>query len=92
MKVSRSIAWMDPFIITNLTKKPIQLEGEGNVATWTRRALERAGFEINANAEILIKSTLEHGAYKWQIIKNKKSKEFNSIYNLIKATKLCQKT
>jgi len=42
------------FRLRTESQRPIRLEGEGTAAFWTRRALEREGFSLHAEADIRV--------------------------------------
>ena len=63
--------------------KPVQLIGEGEEAVWTRRALEREGYSVQSDAELKIEILSENKHVRWVVVEASRSKEFESIYQLI---------
>ncbi|MEM8896901.1 MAG: ABC transporter ATP-binding protein [Bacteroidota bacterium] len=71
------------FQLQQASKKYIHLIGEGEEATWTRRALEREGYSLDEKADIVVE-VLENGGHStWKLSEGKQTKEFYSIYQLI---------
>ncbi len=66
--------------------KNVTLKGEKTAVFWTKRALEREGFQITDKAELQIECFLEDENYCWQINGEKKRK-VNSVKGLIKILK-----
>ena len=62
----------------------VVLVGEGQVAYWTRRALERAGFCVGDDGEVVV-SVLDDAS--WQIQVGDDVKVFEEIYDVVAALK-----
>jgi len=63
----------------------VQLLGEGAEYLWTKNALERNGFEITQDPEVVSIAILQDsGALRWLITKNKLERQANSIESLVK--------
>ena len=71
------------FQMQQRNEKPIQLVGEGEGLTWTRRALERIGYVVQANAPMKIEVWTDDSLFKWKLLEGEKSFEFDSIYALM---------
>lgn len=68
----------------------VTLNGHGLTATWTERALEREGFEINwTNKELINRNQLEitvieeDGTPSWRVFEGNLSHKYTSVYDLI---------
>jgi len=62
----------------------VSLSGEGLALVWTRRALERAGFEVVSNGTAaLAKVTARDGV--WQVTQNSQTRTFTSVYDVVQA-------
>ncbi len=71
------------FQVQQTSKKYIQLIGEGEEATWTRRALEREGYSLDEKADVSVEILKKDGHPAWKLREGKQIKEFHSIYQLI---------
>lgn len=71
------------FQLQQTTKKYIQLIGEGEEASWTRRALEREGYSLDEKADVSVEILKKDGHPVWKLREGKKIKEVHSIYQLI---------
>ncbi len=63
----------------------IALHGDDLFATWTRRALERAGFNVTSNGGAL--AQVEADAGRWQLNHAGQNAEYASVYELVEALK-----
>jgi iron complex transport system ATP-binding protein len=71
----------------NIHRKPrgyYKLIGKGNALIWTRKALERLGFEISETAETAFEIIVDEkaDAYTWQMATKEAVRSFASIYEL----------
>lgn len=66
------------------SKHKVMLKGEGHYFFWTKKALQRAGFEIDESETIITVNQSDCSFY-WTI--NSQKEAFNSIYALINALK-----
>ncbi len=71
------------FQMQKSSEQPVQLIGEGEEAAWTRRALEREGFAIQASAPLKIEVLAENDQLKWMAYDKNQSQEYESIYQLM---------
>ena len=71
------------FHLQQNSEKTVHLIGEGEGATWTRRALEREGFALQASAELIVEVLSQENPSKWRATDGPYSQEFDSIYQLI---------
>lgn len=63
--------------------RSVQLLGDGEATLWTRRALEREGISIQAQANLKIEVVADTAPTKWLLHRNSHSDEFSTIYQLI---------
>ncbi len=72
------------FRIRKMTKKKIGITGSGRGLSWTKKALERIGFEIDDNASNLSVNVVREnsGKFKWELHSPGKVKEYDSVYRL----------
>jgi iron complex transport system ATP-binding protein len=68
------------------TRAKIHLHGNDLFAIWTRRALERAGFDVSSNGGAAL-AHVEADAGRWRLISGETCTEYASIYELIEAIK-----
>ncbi len=68
----------------------VQLIGDGEMAIWTKRALERAGFSIQPNARIKIEIPNENGLMRWKMLEDDSPHEVESIYDLISRLRITE--
>ena len=71
------------FHIQQDSEKSIHLIGEGETATWTRRALEREGFAIQSIADLRVEIFSENKQHRWRVTHGRYSQEFDTIYQLV---------
>ena len=71
------------FQIQQLGGLPIQLIGDGTVASWTRRALEREGFTIQPVAPLKVEVLTKESSPKWMLHRAGQFLEFASIGDLL---------
>jgi iron complex transport system ATP-binding protein len=64
-------------------KGKIYVEGEGIKKQWTEKAINRAGYSVSEILENPIIKVNSGDLKKWQLITNKTSEEFSSIYELV---------
>lgn len=64
-------------------EQDVQLVGEGEEATWTRRALEREGFAVRPSAKMKIEVFDKNNRLTWMLTEDSRTQEFESIYQLI---------
>ena len=67
------------FRLVNRSTRRIRLQGEGASLIWTQRALERHGYQIHADAELLV----EASAGGWRLTGPGETLEFEQIYALL---------
>lgn len=61
----------------------VQLTGEPeNVVAWTRRALERLGFQVSAQANTTLHVSETNHGYLWELVRNKRDYSFKNIHSL----------
>ena len=65
----------------------VNLQGDGEAAIWTRRALGRIGVSIDTNAPISIKVSENDGVLHWVLTNNEEAKSYSTLYQLIKGMK-----
>ena len=70
------------FAVTDNHRGRIRLEGEGLSATWTRRALERAGFEIASNgvqplARVIVADN------EWRVLRDHEERRCQSLSEVV---------
>ncbi len=61
----------------------VNLEGEGNVALWTQRALERNGIRLDRNAATKVIATESGQQNHWLIHQQDTEKEVHSLFDLV---------
>lgn len=68
----------------------IRVEGEKTGKFWTKRALERLGFTVNASKEEvgIVRVTHENEVWKWHFSHGRKESEFTTIAGLLDVLKL----
>jgi iron complex transport system ATP-binding protein len=64
-------------------KKALQLEGQGHEYLWTKNALERTGYEINAASAIRIKVTHKDKAITWNLSNENTEIDFTNLSGLL---------
>ncbi len=69
------------FRISNETQGQVSVIGDGLAALWTRRALERAGFELGDNGIARVEVAPPH----WRLIRNSEIEQYDSLYDLVEA-------
>ena len=62
----------------------VRLIGDGEVASWTRRALERSGLSVQPQADMEIE-IMDNGPSRWLLRYQGYSEQFSSIYQLVAA-------
>jgi iron complex transport system ATP-binding protein len=67
----------------------IRVEGEKTGKFWTKRALERLGFTVNASKEEvdIVRVSHENEVWKWHFSQSKKVQEFDTIADLLENLK-----
>jgi len=75
------------FRISPEGERRIRLAGEGTIAFWTRRALQREGYAVGADmrADQLVRIAEEKGATRWILETPDGSRSFGSIADLLRA-------
>jgi iron complex transport system ATP-binding protein len=74
------------FLIYTPQDKPVRLTGEGLAFFWTRRALQRAGYEpVDAPAHLHIRIEEREGRAIWLLEREEETTEFDSIQKLLQA-------
>jgi iron complex transport system ATP-binding protein len=75
------------FTLHNPDKEPIYLTGDAVPAFWTRRALEREGYEVveNNGTSIKVEAHSKREAFVWKIISEKEEHSYSSIKDLLGA-------
>ena len=71
------------FVFANQANFTVNLMAKGELLFWTTRALERAGYSIDKNAEFQIEAKQENGQNKWTISSKEDSIDTTTIYELI---------
>ncbi len=74
---------MGAFQVQEVYKRSVQLIGEGEMALWTKRALERNGMSVQPHAEMKIETIDDAKQNKWLFHYDSHSSEYYSIYQLI---------
>lgn len=74
------------FLITPQIQGQVALSGDGLLAHWTRRALERAGFAVlaqDAHTPLRVSVYLAHNRPAWQTSVNGTDQAHHSLYDLV---------
>lgn len=73
------------FTLHNPQKKPVQLTGDTVPVFWTRRALEREGFQVveSNGTELKIKVKSRENSFEWMILKRDTGFSCSSVADLI---------
>lgn len=61
----------------------VHLEGEGNLAIWTKRALERNGIRLDQGAATKVVIKEQSGQNQWHILRNDAEREVHSLLELV---------
>jgi iron complex transport system ATP-binding protein len=70
------------FIIQAQQGGAVALEGEGLPLIWTRRALERAGFQLATNGTVPL-ARVYAGAGSWKVTRQGQTQTYHSVHDLI---------
>jgi len=71
------------FSFRNQSRGIIRVEGEGMLRNWSEKALIRAGYAISEISSAPFIRIPDLSNEKWEMVKDGRSKEFNSLYDLV---------
>lgn len=71
------------FFMRQHYKRSVQLFGEGEIALWTRRALEREGIAVDQKSHLTIQVNPSNTSPHWLLGHDDRETSFYSIYDLI---------
>jgi iron complex transport system ATP-binding protein len=77
--------WHGSFHVQRPKREKVYLAGSGLTGYWTRRALEREGFEVDRreDSDAVVTVTCMENALRWKVETEEKSEYFDTIYDII---------
>lgn len=75
------------FKIQHTSSFSVRMKDDGDIAHWTKRALERSGIAVSQSAEALITIESEKENTIWRLVNGPNEKQLHSIYDLVNELK-----